>query len=131
MTAPAEKLRAAAAIIRERAEKATPGPYVAKAVNDDLSALGLLVTEHQVHAGPDGAGWLYIGDRPQDAADAEHIAMWSPGPALAVAALVDAAAAWWESIDLPDPHGLEEKPCADCAVWHAALAVARAIGGQP
>jgi len=43
----------------------------------------------------------------------------------ALADLMESQAAWWEDMAIPDPHGLEESPCQDCAVFHRATTVAR------
>ncbi len=91
----AEKLRQAAALMRERAEAATPSPWV-------LWVDGIYRNPEQ-----NDQGWLQydariaeVGDDPDDFVtepDADHIASWHPAVALAVADWLDHAA---ESADL-------------------------------
>lgn len=61
-------IRAAADLREHRLNLATPGPYEAQRFNDGNGIAS------QIHAGPDGAVWLYIGDRPQDGVDAGRLA---------------------------------------------------------
>lgn len=75
----ASDFRTAAGRIRELASAATPGPYVARTEVDDLAALGLAVSEHQVQAGTA----VIIGTL--DAPTAAHVAAWPPSVALSVA----------------------------------------------
>jgi len=125
----AEELRAAAARIRGRAEKATSGPWAA--------------TDSRCVDGPDGehvvasvaARMLW-----PTAADAEHIAAWSPDPALAVATWLELTADRHAPHQLPTapdgyaicwicdkgPHNHVPAPCPDLA---AAMAVVLAIPG--
>lgn len=64
-------------------------------------------------------------------ADAEHIAAEAnPDAVLADVALWREAAKWWMSIDLPEPHGLEDTLCRDCALFAAVVAAARAYVGE-
>lgn len=76
----AEVLREAAALMRERAEAATPTPWVVKRAHPDMPAY----VAHE--------GWWVIASRTEQW-DAEHIASWHPAVALAVADLLDAQAA--------------------------------------
>jgi hypothetical protein len=78
----AELLREAAALMRERAEAATPGPWMRAEPWD--RAVG------QVD-GPWVAETTALGQA--TAANAEHIASWHPAVALAVADWLDAVAA--------------------------------------
>lgn len=83
----AQKLRDAAARIRETAQAATPGPWITWAgVADDVYTQGVSPAsdlEGDAVSAPQG---------PQAADDHEHIAMWSPPVALAVADWLDAEA---------------------------------------
>lgn len=116
MTAP-ETLREAAALMRARAEAATPGPW--NATHDPLG--------HHVEDGFRSRGRLAMdlgSDVPvsNGRADAAHIASWHPAVALAVADWLDImadCAAVLEGFDL-DPSKTEV----------AALAVARAYLGR-
>lgn len=82
---PAEELRAAAKLMRERAEAATPGPWhPASRVWEQETFAAVL--------GPEGDGdhprtWLMAtGTNPVSReANASHAASWHPGVALAVA----------------------------------------------
>jgi hypothetical protein len=96
----AEVLREAAALMRERAEAATPGPWIWDGYHKEM------FTGPQVNGCCAGDGWF---DHWQDA---EHIASWHPAVAHAVADLLDRAA---------DDH--DATPCPAIA---GALAVARA-----
>jgi len=98
-----ETLRRAAALMRERALPATPGPWVADGLEGTLSA-------------PDG-GVLHV--QMWSDADAEHIASWHPSVALAVADLLDAVA---RAVDLS---GAAHHPEA-MSITARATAVARA-----
>lgn len=111
----AETLRRAAALMRERSEAATDGPW----------GCG------EPHA--DDGFWLTVGvwsgdpdnchaecDRRQDAA---HIASWHPAVALAVADWLDATAKRWEYV--------ADKPHLSVYGGHHALAVARTYLGEP
>lgn len=79
----ADLLREAAALMRERAEAATPSPWLAD-VKDD------------------GRAWVFIYDEMDSLSlhgypnDAEHIASWHPAVALAVADWLDRIAWTWE-----------------------------------
>jgi hypothetical protein len=82
---PAEELRAAARMIRERAEAATPGRWYA--------------TEEDVLTdGGDALHWAGACVANSSGADGRHIASWSPPVALAVADLLELEAKIAESI---------------------------------
>ena len=114
MSANADLLRRAAALMRERAEGATPGPW------------------HDVKMGSEGSVVLndgvniLTGRKPatcREFADAEHIASWHPVVALAVADWLDALARAVERSGVahyPEPASIHD----------AALAVARAYLGE-
>jgi hypothetical protein len=74
----------AVADLREaRIEEVMVGPYQVQTIDGG----------HQIHAGPDGAVWLYIGDADADWIDAEHIsAEANPAHARAEVALWRAVA---------------------------------------
>lgn len=88
-------LREAAAKMRERAEAATPGPWIWNSSMDD-----------DLHA--DAAGWVghdrtgdgfqeYVcstANHPDGFGDGVHIASWHPAIALAVADWLEAEADW-------------------------------------
>lgn len=122
---PAEELRAAAARIRERAERATPGPW---SVFDDESGM-FWVHSGAVDAGGHGpvtmdlqeGGVAVESDSEAGRADAEHIAAWCPPPALAVAALLEAVALNWDERGHPIDAG--------SAGTNVVLLLARAIPG--
>jgi hypothetical protein len=121
---PAALLRRAAGLMRQRAEAAPPGPWHWKAAPKGypqaVSSVGVPLLIAETYTGP-GA----------PAAEAEHIASWSPVPALAVARLLENRAAQY---DLYEAHcagtgkpvvvgaGGDEDP---------ALTVARAYLGEP
>jgi len=113
-----EALRRAAALMRERAEAATPGPW--------LAGLGAYVEI------PEGDEEPSIADTWGHRGNAEHIASWHPAIALAVADWLDTAGA-----DLWAHGPLCEcgSGCLDCDddMWQPhvrrALAVARAYLG--
>lgn len=114
---PAETLRRAAKLMRERAEAATPGPWFTRGDGDWYvcsNAFGLVSTG--IHDEP-GMGHLVNIER--DGRDAEHVASWHPGTALAVAR-------WLESLD-----GIEwsEHAAATEELTHA-LKIARAYLGE-
>lgn len=111
----AEVLRRAAALMRERAQAATEGPWSA-------------ADEHELLPGADPAwcvsqmrpGWEqmsptdgYVGDLaetslggrdPRDGPNAEHIASWDPLVALAVADWLEDVAWDWETEGGAYPH---------------------------
>jgi hypothetical protein len=99
--------------MRERAVKATPGPWWHRENIDPWSVRP-----------PDTGEWRPEVADVGDPRDAAHIASWHPAVALAVADWLDNTAAWWTRTapgePPPDPSVLE------------ALAVARAyLGDQP
>lgn len=118
---PAETLRKAAKLMRERAGAATPGPWHAHSsgdVCDDWFVTsrdyGLVSTG--INDGPDDS--LVLVER--DQRDAAHIASWHPGAALAVAD-------WLES--LSGIEWIEREPPPFVELTHA-LNVARAYLGE-
>lgn len=122
----AETIRNAATLMREHAKAATDGPWAWEATGDkDNSwALGLVCDEsEQPIRGQLEHGQGVVVDGVCESinghlSDAEHIASWHPGVALAVAA-------WLESA-VDDPRcGCSLPNCAD----PDALAVARAYLG--
>lgn len=80
----AELLREAAALMRARAELASPSPW--KADGEDISL------------GPDPYNLAAITCSRNVEADAEHIASWHPAVALAVADWLDDAVAVWAAL---------------------------------
>lgn len=130
---PAEELRAAAARIRGRAEKATPGPWRAE---PDTHAGRVWVQRGRTRDGADCEPLFNVrgGESyAQRAADAEHIATWSPEPALAVAAWLEQTA----DRHGEDDAGVHSRLCLSapagqatvCPDMAAALVAARAISG--
>ena len=113
----AELLRRAAAKIRDTAQAAEPGPW--------------RVANGNALPGPDGKigepEWFIdsvptlIAYGPVMVANAEHIALWSPGVAELVARVLDESAGWCEMYD--DPGEAER-------VLHAEFALARRILGE-
>ena len=103
----AETLRQVAALMRERAEAATPGPW--HPVQSDYTfnpSIGTVNAEGAEHlrsdqwiaeAGPDGEGGME---------NAEHIASWHPAVALAVAATLD------QHADIHNTYDCVHEPCA-------------------
>ena len=109
-----ELLRQAAAKMRELAHAATPGPWHH---NGHVVDMGIPPTAPYAVCHSDA--------RPNGSPDtAEHIAAWHPGVALAVADLLDKAAA---------AHVQDEDTSVvwtDCPMAAAAVAIARAyLGG--
>lgn len=95
---PAGELREAARLMRERAGKATPGPWAWEPTGDKDSswAVGLVQDEQseQALAGRLDHGQGIVIDGVCESidgrlADAEHIASWHPGVALAIADWLD------------------------------------------
>ena len=115
---PADQLRAAAKLMRDRANGATPGPWRAFSHMRDWYVAS--ETYGQVTTGiHDETGSTEIVLIERDRADAGHIAGMHPGTALAVADLLDATSTC--ECEEGDDH-------AD--IRQAALAVARAyLGG--
>ena len=124
----AETLRRAAALMRERAEAATPGPWLA----DVLGSEGYAVREVNGKPQPGSriprpvrvarCGYEEWGT---DKANAAHIASWHPAVALAVAGWLDDTASANERVA-----ELSGEPTSRVLNKHA-LAVARAYLGDP
>ena len=123
----ADILRRAAALMRERAEAATPGPWAweppsgEKRPQGDESLVTAYVPDGDEHPATVLYGWGYdaSGIDGKDA-DRAHIASWHPAVALAVADWLDHAA---ESADL------NRSPYVDDHLSHA-LNVARRYLGE-
>lgn len=125
---PAGFVLAACDLREARIKAATPGPYEA------LSLHTIDGVDWQIHAGPNGAVWLYVGSSEQDRADAVHIAAEaSPAHALAEVALWRGIAGRHEPYQdwcgrCQDRGGVVAWPCPDLL---AVVAAARAyLGGQ-
>ena len=128
----AEVLRRAAALMRERAEAATPGRWVRSGSS--------IETDHE--CSPDHDCWpvgdTYSGMKPDGStyprdlnrADADHIASWHPAVALAVAKALDDVAQAWEICDgwATDPDD-DEIPFED-TIDGGWVAVARVYLGE-
>jgi hypothetical protein len=118
---PAETLRAAAAKVRETGAKATPGPWTAQEVPDEVYVEIMAGTEvavaHAVCEHPAAPG---------AAADAEWIALMSPALAGPLASRLDAAADAYEL--LTTQYGISPEDAV--AGVSASLAMARAILGE-
>ena len=114
---PAETIRRAAALMRERAEAATPGPWVG-VIGKFKDAEWPCVIAAQGDT-KDPETWLMgAGNGAANAeADATHSGSWHPGVALAVADWLDDAAHAYETFD--------------GAVPGHSLKVARAYLGEP
>ena len=131
----ADLLRRAAALMRERAEAATPGPWRftdSEAVNDVWDG-GMVVVSTDADPIANVLDEWYEPDpgEPAPINDAEHIASWHPAVALAVADWLDATAAEHES-DSGNERADAFFAAFDTAPDVAALAVARAyLGEQP
>ena len=97
----AETLRRAAALMRERAEAATPGPWTANVLGSEgYDVRSEHVPEKRLHrVRVSRHGWE---DWDTDRANAEHVASWHPAVALAVADWLDAEAAVWDALDAHD-----------------------------
>lgn len=78
---PVELIREAARLIRQRAEAATKGPWLA-----DGSEI-----YSEFHGGP-WVGETLADDSRTTSANSEHIASWHPGVALAVVSLLESLA---------------------------------------
>jgi hypothetical protein len=119
LKSPAETLRSAATLMRERAEAATPGPWKAHDQNGDwyVSSVEFGQVSTGINEEPSLPEFLMIE---RDRRDAEHIAGMDPLVALAVADLLDVEAAIAER-RLPDESG----------AVHPALRVGRAYLGEP
>ncbi len=108
---PAETLREAGRLMRERAQAATPGPWEHKQPEGDWH--WVWVAGVPTYAGVAECQITDGSDLNQEGRDAAHIASWHPAVALAVADWLDEEAAWTGQGD--DKH---------------ALAVARAYLGE-
>ena len=114
----AETLRRAATVLRERAEKATPGPWrmVGEFLNDTERAY--VVPERDDH-------YVCAGGSPDLDDDSPYIATMHPGVGLALAEWL-----------LIESHHVASHQCEahcppdGCDEVHAALTVARAILGE-
>ena len=96
-TSPAGELRAAAKLLRDRANSATSGPWRYNPVKH-FRYPGTSTFEESVFTGPAGKDALSVArtgpsDDPQSMADADYIASMHPVVALAVADLLDEVAA--------------------------------------
>lgn len=123
----AETLRRAAALMRERAEAATPGPWRhtdSEAANDVWNG-GIVVvsTDGDPIANCEDEWYEPDPGEPAPVNDAEHIASWHPAVALAVADWLEAEAESHRAdVVGPFPSG--------CCRMSQALAVARAYLGE-
>lgn len=127
-TDPAGFVLAVADLREKRIKVATPGPYEA------LSLHTINGVDWQIHAGPAGAVWLYVGAEDQDRADAEHIAAEAnPAHALAEVALWRAVVAEHQRMAgnaataLGDDVGCWSDGSPE---WAAVVAAARAYLGE-
>lgn len=114
---PAETMRRAAALMRERAKAATPGPWRPVAGIWGTETFAAVIGSEGV---PEDAGtWLMATGRgaASQEADADHASSWHPLVALPVAEWLDEVA--------DDRHA-----CLDAWVERAAFKVARAYLGQ-
>jgi hypothetical protein len=123
-----DDIREAAALMRSRAEAATPGPWTTECIGSEgWHVFGPSGLDERVPMRRPRTAAVTWGTFESDKADAAHIASWSPTVALAVAG-------WLDSIRVPtDPHTLaeaESKKCRLCAEYHRALIVARAYLGR-
>ena len=102
----ADVLRRAAALMRERAEGATPGPW------ERDGGWAFAAPAPESWEGP-----YLIGETYGTRNDAEHITSWHPAVALAVADLLDAHAETYDGADLRDGgrYSLEQDDWADAA----------------
>ena len=121
---PAATLREAAALMRERAEAATPGEWHAFTCEHGDEWYVASKSHGQVTTGMHdeqccGSATVMIE---RDGRDAAHIAAWSPLVALAVAG-------WLESVAYRDADDDDSGP--EPADWNAALKIARTYLGQP
>ncbi|MGH6691716.1 MAG: hypothetical protein ACREF4_13675 [Gammaproteobacteria bacterium] len=120
-----EEVRRAAALMRERAQAATPGAWRDSAV-DGSNRYAALVSDVPPRRPGGGEGWHYEADyggyligESLTKHDRAHIASWSPPVALAVANWLDDAANWAEE---EEAHFLSDR---------GPLAVVRAYLGTP
>jgi hypothetical protein len=114
---PASQLRAAASLMRERAQAAVPGPWAAL----DGGVMSLA----------DETLWpvssASIPGHAKDRATRVHIASWQPSAALAAAALLDVVAAETEE---RASAWQDACPCVAVDHYHEAAALARAYLGE-
>lgn len=128
----AETLRKAAALMRERAEAATAGPWIERQEHgrdftDEgwsyvaVSSLPLSIRSDRQW--PDVAATAWPGEDGLDEAveNSTHIASWHPAVALAVADWLDELAGYWED---SARFGIE------ASARHPALTVARTYLGE-
>ncbi len=132
MTVPAEELRTAAKLMRERAQASTPGPWKEMCLGSE----GCQVLRANGTVRERGRGRVARFGQKEwkaDHADAEYVAGMHPGVALAVADWLEQTA---ESVSraIPRPSGLCHacggmlaEDC--CCGWDEALRVARAYLG--
>lgn len=109
----AETLRKAAALMRERAEAATPGPW------EHDPVVAYLYVEQQAGAYADVAV-----DTDGRREDSVHIASWHPAVALAVADWLDSLGTLAETL------GVQEMSMASQGNYAHALTVATAYLGE-
>jgi hypothetical protein len=118
----AEILREAAALMRERAEAATEGPWRVGAEGSEGSRVNPRTGDKR-----EDSRWIASVNgrvQPEDGHNAAHIASWHPAVALAVADWLDATAADWDRSKAP-------LPVSDVRLdARAALAAARAYLGS-
>jgi hypothetical protein len=133
---PADTIRRAAALMRERAEKATPSPWRDSAVDGNRYAA--LVSDVMPAGRKPGGGWdvtegyggYLIGESVQSQ-DRQHIASWHPAVALAIAAWLDEAAAREdEHQEYAAAEGMTDDGPVPGDEAHAALTFARAYLGE-
>ena len=127
----AELLREAAALMRERAEAATPGRWVPFG-----TSIGSEVDGCTCHGGIEPYGHeQYCGiEGPVVQAyetDIQHIASWHPAVALAVAKAMDDVAQAWENCDGWAYDYDDDQIRFEDTVEGGWLAVARAYLGRP
>lgn len=93
----AELLRRAAALMRARAEAASPGPWSVN-VEHGRDYTDEAWSNTDVTA-DDGKSAAWYCDEQEGVENAEHIASWHPAVALAVAKALDDVAQAWENCD--------------------------------
>lgn len=113
----AETLRRAAALLRERASAATPGPWTCNADDPEMVAVdappGRALVD--VLLGSTDTREHY----PQATADAEYISLMHPPVALLLAAVLDTTAEEYEGV--PSPSLADQMYAADLALVRAIL----------
>ena len=127
---PADELRQASSLMRERAKAATPGRW---RYNPDkhFREDGTCRFSEAVFTGPPGKEAIAVAitgetDDPQSMADAEHIAGMQPAVALAVADWLETEASDYDDLDVSTQHFLAGDTGGDPA---PEIAVARAYLG--